>query len=277
MNIGIIGVGTMGLGITHAFAVKEKYTVLVCDIDLETAEKGITRLAAKLQKSVEKGKLEDATAKNILSRIKAGTLEQFDSCDLVIEAAVESIELKRQLFGKLQSICPKETLFATNTSSLSISEIGQGLDRDVVGMHFFNPAEIMKLVEIISGTNTTPETAEKIKQIAEDIGKTPVFVKEAPGFVVNRILLPMINEAIGVFAAGTASADDIDTAMKLGANHPIGPLALADLIGLDICLAIMEVLHKETGDDKYKPHPLLEKMTQDGTLGRKSGKGFFSY
>ena len=277
MKIGIAGAGTMGSGIAQAFAANEKYEVLLCDINLEIAEKGLSRMTAKLQKSVDKGKMPDGQAKGILSRIKAGTIEQLTDCGLVIEAVMEDMAIKKELFGKLQKICPPATLFATNTSSLSITEIGQGLDRDLVGMHFFNPAEVLKLVEVIAGMNSAAGNIEKIKQIALDIGKVPVVVNESAGFVVNRILIPMINEAVGVLADGVAGAEDIDTAMKLGANHPIGPLALADLVGLDVCLAIMEVMHRETGEDKYRPHPLLRKMTRGGLLGRKSGRGFFKY
>ena len=277
MKVGIIGTGTMGTGITQAFAAHEKYTVQLSDIDQETAEKGLARIAAKLQKSVEKGKMTDTDAKAMLASISVCPIEQLNDCGLIIEAILENMALKKELFGRLDKICTPDTLFATNTSSLSITEIGQGLEHDLAGMHFFNPAELMKLVEIIAGVNTSAGSMEKIKSIAEDIGKVPIVVNESPGFVVNRILIPMINEAVGVFAEGTAGAEDIDTAMKLGANHPMGPLALADLIGLDVCLAIMEVLQQETGEDKYRPHPLLRKMTRGGLLGRKSGRGFFNY
>ena len=187
------------------------------------------------------------------------------------------MELKKTMFKELDDICKEDTIFATNTSSLSITEIGAGLKHPMIGMHFFNPAPMMKLVEIIPGLNTPDELVEKIVKITEEIGKTPVKVNEAAGFVVNRILIPMINEAVGVFAEGVASAEDIDTAMKLGANHPMGPLALGDLIGIDIVLAIMEVLYHETGDSKYRPHPYLRKMVRGGRLGRKSGMGFFDY
>ena len=277
MKIGIIGAGTMGAGIAQAFAQTEGFTVALCDINNEFAANGKSKIAKGFEKRVAKGKMEQAEADTILSRITTGTKEICADCDLVIEAAIENMEIKKQTFKELDEICKPETIFATNTSSLSITEIGAGLKRPMIGMHFFNPAPVMKLVEIIAGLHTPADIVEKIKKVSEDIGKVPVQVEEAPGFVVNKILVPMINEAIGIYAEGIASVEGIDTAMKLGANHPIGPLALGDLIGLDVCLAIMDVLYHETGDSKYRAHTLLRKMVRGKQLGQKTGKGFYDY
>ena len=277
MKVGIIGAGTMGAGIAQAFAQTEGFTVALCDINNEFAANGKNKIAKGFEKRIAKGKMEQAEADAILGRITTGTKEICADCDLVIEAAIENMEIKKQTFKELDEICKADAIFATNTSSLSITEIGAGLKRPMIGMHFFNPAPVMKLVEIIAGLHTPTEIVEKIKKISEDIGKVPVQVEEAPGFVVNRILVPMINEAIGIYAEGVASVEGIDAAMKLGANHPIGHLALGDLIGLDVCLAIMDVLYHETGDSKYIAHTLLRKMVRGKQLGQKTGKGFYDY
>lgn len=277
MKVGIIGAGTMGSGIAQTFAMAEEYQVVLCDVTEEFAASGKRKIAAALAKLVSKGKMEQTLADSILARIETGLGEKVFDCDLVVEAALEKMELKKAVFAQLQQICKKDCIFATNTSSLSITEIAQGLDRPVIGMHFFNPAPVMKLVEVIAGLQTPDSLCERITAIAASIGKTPVQVREAAGFVVNRILITMINEAVGVYADGVASAEEIDIAMKLGANHPMGPLALGDLVGLDVCLAIMEVLQSETGDPKYRPHPLLRKMVRGNKLGRKTGQGFFKY
>ena len=278
MKVGVIGAGTMGQGIAKAFAQTEGYTVALCDIKQEWAEGGKDKIVKGYAKLVEKGKLTQEQVDKITSSITPGLKEDICAdCDLIVEAAFEDMTVKQTTFKELDAICKADCIFASNTSSLSITEIGKGVNRPVVGMHFFNPADRMKLIEVIAGVNTPADIVEKIKKISEEIGKTPVQVNEAAGFVVNRILIPLINEAAFIKMEGVSDIEGIDTAMKLGANHPMGPLELGDYIGLDICLAIMDVLYNETKDSKYRACPLIRKMVRGGNLGVKSGKGFYVY
>ena len=278
MKIGVIGAGTMGQGIAKAFAQVEGNTVVLCDIKQEWADNGKAKIAKGYDRLVAKGKMTKAKADEICAAITAGVKEDLCAdCDLIVEAAFEDMKVKQTTFAELDKICKPECIFASNTSSLSITEIGKGLSRPLVGMHFFNPADRMKLIEVIAGCNTPAETVEKIKEISVAIGKQPVQVNEAAGFVGNRILIPMINEAAFIKMEGVSDIEGIDTAMKLGANHPMGPLALGDFVGLDICLASMDGLYQETGDSKYRACPLLRKMVRGGNLGCKTGKGFYVY
>jgi len=278
-KIFVLGAGTMGAGIVQAFAQKG-CEVIVRDIKDEFVDRGIAGIAKGLEKQVAKGKMTEEVKEEILSRISGTTdMNLAADCDLVVEAAIENMKIKKEIFAELDAICKPETILASNTSSLSITEVASATKRadKVIGMHFFNPAPIMKLVEIIRGIATSQETFDAVKELSVTIGKEPVEVAEAPGFVVNRILIPMINEATFILQEGIASVEDIDASMKYGAGHPMGPLALGDLIGLDICLAIMDVLFSETGDSKYRASSILRKYVRAGWLGRKSGKGFYDY
>lgn len=277
MKVGVVGAGTMGSGIAEVFARAEGFAVTLTDATRELAAGGQARIHANLDRQVAKGKLEPQEAQIAKDRLTIGVVADLADRDLVIEAIYENMEAKRAIFTQLDEITGPDAVLASNTSSLSVTEIANGLKHPVVGMHFFNPAPVMKLVEVIAGAETPEAVVTQVTELAVALGKTPVRVSEAPGFVVNRVLIPMINEAIEVLALGTASAEDIDTAMTLGANHPMGPLALGDLVGLDVVLAVMEVLQSETGDPKYRPHPLLRKYVRAGWLGRKTGRGFHSY
>lgn len=279
MKIMVCGAGTMGSGIAQVMA-EAGHDIVLRDISDEFVNRGLKLIEKNLKRKVEKGKISGEDKDQILGRIaKTTTLNEAQEVQLVIEAIIEKMEPKKELFLELDNICPQDTIFASNTSALSISELGAATKRPdkFIGMHFFNPAPVMKLVELIKGVGTNEATYSFIKDFTLALDKTPVTVEEAPGFVVNRILIPMINEAAFILMEGIASAEDIDTGMKLGANHPLGPLALGDLVGLDVCLSIMETLYAETGDNKYRPCPLLRKMVRAGYMGRKTGRGFFNY
>ncbi len=278
-KVGVLGTGTMGAGIIQVLA-QNGYEVVLRARRQTSVDGGIAKVTKNLDKMIAKEKITAEDKEAILARVHGSTdISIVADADLIIEAATEDLQAKKELFAELDKLCKPETILATNTSSLSITEIASATGRPdkVIGMHFFNPVPAMKLVEVIKGIATSEETKSTIVELSQKLGKTPVEVEEAPGFVVNRILIPMINEAAGILYDGVASAEDIDTAMKLGANHPMGPLALGDLIGLDVCLAIMDVLYTEYGDPKYRAHILLKKMVRAGKLGQKTGEGFFKY
>lgn len=278
MQIAVIGTGTLGPSIAQVFAQCEMVTdVFLCKGRPSSKSDGKDKIEKSLAKLVSKQKITEESADIYLSKIQTGDLELAIEADLLIEAVVEDLEIKKTLFRRLDQICNTECVFSTNTSSLPIQAIGEGLSRPLVGMHFFNPAPVMKLVEVIATEKTPQDIVDYVMGVARDIGKTPVEVREAPGFVVNRVLIPMINEAISIYAEGVANVEDIDTAMRLGANHPMGPLALGDLIGLDVVLAILNVMLKETGDNRYLPQPMLKRMVREKKLGRKTGEGFYKY
>ena len=278
-TIGLVGAGTMGSGIAQAGALSG-YDVTMQDISDQQVATGIKGITKSLERLAAREKISSDDQSSALARIQGTTtLEDLSECDVVIEAATENIDLKIAVFGQLDELCKSDAILASNTSSLSITRLAAATRRPdrVIGLHFFNPVPIMKLVEIVRALQTSDETFTEMDTLTRQLGKEPVSVQDSPGFVVNRMLVPMINEAIFVLHEGLASAEEIDTAMKLGANHPIGPLALADMIGVDVCLFVMEILHNDFADSKFRPCPLLKKMVNAGYLGRKSGRGFFNY
>jgi len=277
MKVAVIGSGIMGLGIAQVFAVQDGYDVTICIEQGKNTEQEKERFAEQLQRLAAKGKITKQYCDAVIDQVTVGTIELAADAGLVVESVFEKFEVKSLVLKQLDQICPEDTIIVTNTSSIAISKLEKSMERPLLGMHFFNPAVVMQLIEVVTGERADQELIQKVIEITKDIGKVPVEVRDEPGFVVNRILIPMINEAIGVLAKGTASAEGIDLAMQYGANQPMGPLALGDLVGLDVCLGIMKVIYGETGDEKYKPQPLLEEMVKKNMLGKKTGKGFYEY